>query len=185
MSGNRVIRPVSARDHVQGRDGAPVTMIEYGDFECVYCGIAHAVVKAVQRELGDMLRFVFRHFPLAEIHPNARSAAHASEAAAAQDRFWEMHDVLLRHQHALSHEDLRRYSDALGLDAARVARELVAGTHAGRVSEDFRNAVRSGVNETPAFFVNGARFDGSWTDVDSFIGALRDAAWLTSASETA
>jgi protein-disulfide isomerase len=170
---------------VQGRDDAPITLIEYGDFECIYCGIAHAVVKAVQRELGGMVRFVFRHFPLTETHPNARLAAQVSEAAAAQHRFWEMHDMLLRHQHALSQEDLRRYASKVGLDAARVVRELVAGTHAGRVKDDFRSGVRSGVNETPTFFVNGARFDGSWTDVDSFIGALRDAAWRPAGAETA
>jgi protein-disulfide isomerase len=173
-----LIEPIGAGDHVSGPVDAPVTLVEYGDFECVYCRIAHPVVKACNRQLGSMLRFAFRHFPISEIHPHARLAAQAAEAAAAQGRFWEMHDVLLVYQHALKHEDLVGYARALGLDVPRVARELRAGTYAARVSADFRSGLTSGVNATPTFFVNGARYDGSWTDIQSFIRALRDAASL-------
>jgi protein-disulfide isomerase len=176
MSNGRLTPPVSERDHMAGPGDAPVTLVEYGDYECPYCGMAYPIVKAVQRKLGSQLRFVFRNFPLAEIHPHARHAAQAAEAAAAQGKFWEMHDMLFEHQHALDDEDLIAYARSLGLDAERVARELEAGTYAKRVRDDFRNGVRSGVNGTPTFFVNGERYEGSWADEDAFIRALRDAA---------
>jgi protein-disulfide isomerase len=175
MSG-RLTPPVSARDHVAGPDGAPVTLVEYGDYECPYCGMAYPIVKAAQRELGGRLRFVFRNFPLAEIHPHARHAAQAAEAAGAQGKFWEMHDMLFEHQHALEDANLVRYAEMLGLDAVQLARELDAGTHAKRVRDDFRSGVRSGVNGTPTFFVNGERYEGAWADEEAFIRTLRDAA---------
>jgi protein-disulfide isomerase len=168
--------PVDARDHIMGSDDAPVTLVEYGDYECPYCGMAHSIVKRAQRELGGSLRFVFRNFPLAEIHPHARLAAQAAEAAAGQGRFWEMHDMLFEHQDALEPDDLVGYAKALGLDTAQFARELEAGTYAKRVRDDFRNGVRSGVNGTPTFFVNGSRYDGSWANEKAFIHALREAA---------
>jgi protein-disulfide isomerase len=167
---------VSAQDHVAGPDEAPVTLVEYGDYECPYCGMAYPIVKAVERELGSQLRFVFRNFPLAEIHPHARHAAQAAEAAGAQGKFWEMHDMLFEHQDALEDADLVRYAEQLGFDADRVARELEAGTYAKRVRDDFRSGVRSGVNGTPTFFVNGLRYEGSWANEEAFIRALRDAA---------
>jgi formate-nitrite transporter family protein len=174
-NGARLTPPVSELDHALGRDDAPVTLVEYGDYECPYCGMAYPVVKAVQRELGGQLRFVFRNFPLAEAHPHARKAAQAAEAAAAQGKFWEMHDVLFEHQQALEDEDLIAYARSLGLDAERVAQELEAGTHAKRVRDDFRSGVRSGVNGTPTFFINGERYDGSWMNQKKFVGALRAA----------
>jgi protein-disulfide isomerase len=176
MSDGELTPPVSALDHAAGPDDAPVTLVEYGDYECPYCGMAHPIVKAAQRELGSQLRFVFRHFPLAEAHPHARVAAQAAEAAAAQGRFWEMHDMLFEHQDALEPEDLVGYAKSLGLDTARFARDLEAGTYAKRVRDDFRNGVRSGVNGTPTFFVNGVRYNGSWANQEAFIGALRDTA---------
>jgi protein-disulfide isomerase len=175
-SGGRLTPPVGELDHVVGPDDAPVTLVEYGDYECPYCGMAHPIVKSVQRELGSRLRFVFRNFPLAEAHPHARKAAQAAEAAAAQGKFWEMHDMIFEHQDALEDEDLIADARSLGLDAERVARELEAGTHAKRVRDDFRSGVRSGVNGTPTFFVNGDRYEGSWANEESFIRALRDAA---------
>ena len=178
MTSNRLTPPIAAGDHVSGPEDALVTLVEYGDFECVYCRIAHPVVKASKRQLGDMLRVAFRHFPLSEIHPHALLAAQAAEAGAAQGRFWEMHDVLLLYQHALKHEDLVGYAQTLGLDVQRVAHELRAGTYAARVREDIRSGVTSGVNATPTFFVNGEPYDGSWTDIPSFIRSLRDAAAL-------
>jgi protein-disulfide isomerase len=180
MSGGQLTPPVSAHDHIAGSDDAPVTLVEYGDYECPYCGMAYPIVKAAQRELGGQLRFVFRNFPLAEVHPHARHAAQAAEAAGAQGKFWEMHDMLFEHQQALEDADLVRYGEMLGLDAVRLARELDAGTYAKRVRDDFRSGVRSGVNGTPTFFVNGERYEGSWADEDAFIRALRDAARQTS-----
>src|SRR5688572_16069159 len=131
--------PVTENDHAQGPANAPVTLVEYGDYECPYCGMAYPIVKSLQRQLGTDLRFVFRNFPLAEAHPHARHAAQAAEAAAAQGKFWEMHGMLFEHQDALADADLIGYARELGLDAERVARELEAGTHAKRVRDDFRN----------------------------------------------
>lgn len=176
MTGGGLTPPVGARDHVAGPDDAPVTLVEYGDYECPYCGMAYPIVKAAQHMLGSELRFVFRNFPLAESHPHARLAAQAAEAAAAQGRFWEMHDMLYEHQDALETEDLIGYAKSLGLDAPQLARDLDAGTYAKRVRDDFRSGVRSGVNGTPTFFVNGDRYDGSWANEEEFIGALRETA---------
>ena len=168
---SRLVLPVAGRDHVLGPADAPAVLVEYGDFECPYCGMAYPIVKDVQRRLGRQLRFAFRHFPLAEIHPRAQPAAEAAEAASAQGKFWEMHDLLFENQAALADPDLRRYAGALGLDIARFVNELASGTCESRVREDFMSGVRSGVNGTPTFFVNGTRHDGSW-DADSLIEAL-------------
>jgi protein-disulfide isomerase len=176
MSDGKLTPSVSARDHIAGPDDAPVTLVEYGDYECPYCGMASPIVKAAQRELGGQLRFVFRNFPLAEAHPHARMAAQAAEAAAAEGRFWEMHDMLFEHQDALEAQDLVGYAKSIGLDVQQFTRELKAGTYEKPVRDDFRSGVQSGVNGTPTFFVNGARYDGSWANAEKFIGALRDAA---------
>jgi protein-disulfide isomerase len=176
MSDVLLTPPVGAEDHAAGPADAPVTLVEYGDYECPYCGMAHPIVKRAQRELGNQLRFVFRNFPLAEAHPHARLAAQAAEAAGAQGKFWEMHDTLFEHQDALELEDLLAYAESLGLDTAKFARDLKAGTYEKRVRDDFRSGVKSGVNGTPTFFINGARYDGSWANVEAFIRALRDAA---------
>lgn len=181
MSGATLVRPVDRRDHVAGNPDAPITLVEYGDFECPFCRLAAPVVAAARRELGDSLRVAFRHFPLGEIHPHARVAAQAAEAAAAQGRFWEMHDMLFDHQHALNEADLIGYAKTLGLDTRRFVRELHEEVHARRVSDDFRQGVLSGVNGTPTFFVNGERYDGSWADPERFIAALRrTAGWPAS-----
>jgi protein-disulfide isomerase len=166
--------PVSERDHVQGPETAPVTLVEYGDFECPYCGAAHPIVKAIQRQLEDQLRFVFRHFPLSTAHPHAMTAAEAAEAAGAQGRFWEMHDTLFENQQALDDVSLVTYARALGLDVERFEREMAAHVYAPRVREDFVSGVLSGVNGTPTFFINGARHDGSW-DAESLLEALQEA----------
>jgi protein-disulfide isomerase len=165
--------PVGERDHVAGPADAPVTLVEYGDLECPYCRMAHPIVQAARRKLGDELRFVFRHFPLAEVHPHARHAAEAAEAAGEQGKFWEMHDRIFQNQHALEDADLVSYARQLHLDGERVAEALRAGVYAARVREDFRSGVRSGVNGTPTFFINGARYDGAWADEAGFLGALR------------
>jgi protein-disulfide isomerase len=176
MTGGRLTPPVGANDHMAGSADAPVTLVEYGDYECPYCGMAYPIVKAAQRKLTSQLRFVFRNFPLAESHPHARRAAQAAEAAAAQGKFWLMHDMLFEHQDALEDADLVRYADAIRLDVARFERELEAGLYAKRVRDDFRSGARSGANGTPTFFVNGDRWDGAWADEELFIDALRDAA---------
>jgi protein-disulfide isomerase len=176
MSDGELTPPVSARDHAAGPDDAPVTLVEYGDYECPYCGMAAPIVKRAQQDIGSRLRFIFRNFPLAEAHPHARLAAQAAEAAGAQGKFWEMHDTLFEHQDALEAEDLVGYAKSLGLDAAQFARELEAGTYEKRVRDDFRSGVRSGVNGTPTFFVNGSRYDGSWANEKAFIHTLREAA---------
>jgi protein-disulfide isomerase len=167
--------PVGANDHVQGPEDAPVTIVEYGDYECPYCGEAYPIVKALQKRLGKKLRFVFRNFPLAEVHPHAEHAAETAEAADAQGKFWEMHDLLYENQGALEDEDLARYATALGLDETRFIREMSAHLHAERVRGDFRSGVRSGVNGTPTFFINGVRHDGPF-DLRSLLAAIEEAA---------
>ena len=147
--------PVGPRDHVLGPADARVTLVEYGDFECPFCGAAYPELQRVLRELGPKVRFVFRHFPLVEEHPHAPRAAEAAEAAAAQGKFRQMHDLLYQHQAALEDEDLVGYARELGIDADRVMRELADHTYAARVRDDFLSGVRSGVSGTPRFFING------------------------------
>ena len=166
--------PVSERDHAQGPADAPVTLVEYGDYECPYCGRAYPIVKQVQAWLGAQLRFVFRNFPLRELHPHAQHAAEAAEAAGAQGRFWDMHDHIFEHQRALSDRHLHEYAAVLGLDEERFDRELTSHTHAPRVREDFSSGVRSGVNGTPTFFINGVRHERPW-DAESLLAALEEA----------
>ncbi|HEV7990465.1 MAG TPA: DsbA family protein [Gemmatimonadaceae bacterium] len=169
---SQLVVPVNDRDHIAGAADAPVVLVEYGDFECPHCGRAYPIVEAARRSLGRELAFVYRHFPLAEIHPHAALAAEASEAAGAQGKFWEMHHTLFEHQQALELQDLLAYAGTLGLDVARFATELAEGAHTEKVRGDVRGGVRSGVNGTPTFFINGARFDGNWADQESFIGVL-------------
>jgi protein-disulfide isomerase len=166
---DRLTPPVGTRDHAQGPADAPVTLVEYGDYECPHCGRAYPIVKDVQRRLGSKLRFVFRNFPLKESHPHAEHAAEAAEGA--HGRFWQMHDMLFEHQQALLDRDLVGYATAIGLDATVFENELRAHTYKARVREDFTGGVRSGVNGTPAFFINGVRFDDSW-DPDTLTEAL-------------
>lgn len=170
---SRLATPVGERDHVQGAITAPATLVEYGDFECPYCGQAHAVVKALQERFGPRLRFAFRHFPLASVHPHAQAAAEAAEAAGAQGSFWEMHDILFENQEALDVDDLARYSDALGLDTPRLLSELDEHVYTPRVHEDFLDGARSGVNGTPTFFINGVRHDDA-NDVDTLVDAIEE-----------
>jgi protein-disulfide isomerase len=163
------------RDHIQGAPDAAVTLVEYGDYECPYCGAAYPIVKEVQEAMGDGLRFVFRNFPISTAHPHAEQAAEAAEAAAAQGRFWPMHDLLYENQQRLEAEDLLAYAGQLGLDAARFESEFEGHVHAARVHEDFMSGVRSGVNGTPTFYVNGVRHDDSY-DFETLLGALQQAA---------
>jgi protein-disulfide isomerase len=182
MESPRLVVPVSDRDHTSGPDNAPVTLVEYGDFECPHCGRAEPIVQGIRRSLADQLRFVYRHFPLSEAHPHAQSAAESTEAAGAQGKFWEMHDMLYRHQRALSLPDLLEYAREIGADSEKVARELEAGLYRKKVRDDFRNGIRSGVNGTPTFFINGIRYDGNWSDTGEFLQALNEAATHIGAS---
>lgn len=174
-SGPHLTLPVGERDHTQGPASAPVTLVEYGDYECPYCGLAYPIVKEVQRQLGDRLRFVFRNFPLSELHPHAEHAAEAAEAADAQGKFWEMHDDLYEHQQALDDHHLVAYAEHLHLDVPRFERDLTGHQYASRVREDFLSGVRSGVNGTPTFYINGYRHNGSY-EVETLVAAIKAAA---------
>ncbi|MDB4883630.1 MAG: Na+/H+ antiporter NhaA [Gemmatimonadetes bacterium] len=171
--------PVSASDHVLGEASAPITLVEYGDFQCPHCARAHKVIAAVRKRLGARLRFVFRNFPLTEIHPDALDAAEAAESVAAHagnTAYWKMHDALFDHaqeaEDALDLEHLVRYAAASGAAADDVARDLEADAFESRVKADFMSGVRSGVNGTPTFFINGQRFDGDWSSAAIFAAAL-------------
>jgi protein-disulfide isomerase len=166
--------PVGERDHVQGPATAPVTLVEYGDYQCPYCGQAYPIVKELQEQLGKKLRFVFRNFPLSTMHPYAEHAAEAAETAGADGKFWEMHDMLYENQEALDDEDLVQYATALGLDPLRFTTDLAKHTKAARVREDFMSGARSGVNGTPTFFINGVRHDDSF-ELASLLKAMEAA----------
>jgi protein-disulfide isomerase len=163
------------RDHIQGPANAAVTLVEYGDYECPYCGAAYPIVKELQARMGDRLKFVFRNFPITTSHPHAEQAAEAAEAAAAQGRFWEMHDLLYENQRRLRDQDLHAYAEQLGLDVEQFDKDLAEHVHASRVREDFMSGVRSGVNGTPSFYVNGSRHDDSY-DLETLLAALERAA---------
>jgi len=157
-----------ARDHVRGGADAAVTLVEYGDFQCPYCGDAYPVVHDLLERFGDRLRVVFRHMPLGDIHPRAPAAARAAEAAAAQRHFWEMHDRLFEHRLELSDADLRRHAEAVGLDLDRFERDLGDERLAAHIEEDYASGARSGVPSTPRFFVNDVIHLGSPTFPELF-----------------
>jgi protein-disulfide isomerase len=162
------------RDHIRGPGEAPVTLVEYGDFQCPYCGHAEGVIRELLAAAGDDVRYVWRHLPLNDVHPNAQLAAEAAEAAAAQGRFWDMYDILLGHQDSLEPDDLAAYAEELGLDSERFREELRMREHASRVSEDVASADESGVSGTPTFFINGRRHYGVY-DIDTLTEAVRAA----------
>ncbi len=167
---SHLYKPVDAHDHAQGPADAPVTLVEYGDYECPYCGEAYPILKAVQQAMGDQLRFVFRNFPISEIHPDAVHAAEFAEAAAAAGTFWLAHDMLYERQHALGEADLVRYGREIELDPV-VLGQAFDGRYDAKIQADFMGGVRSGVNGTPTLFINGVRYDGE-RDVDSLVDAL-------------
>ncbi len=171
VSHSKLTVPIGKRDHIQGPITAPSNLVEYGDYECPFCGQAYPIVKAVQQRLGDGLCFAFRNFPLANMHPHAEHAAAAAEAAGKQGKFWEMHDLLYENQDALEDDDLAGYAEELGLDVARFIKEIETGAHAKRIREDFMSGVKSGVNGTPSFYINGVRHDGEY-DLESLLAAL-------------
>ena len=163
--------PLGPDDHVAGDASAPLELVMYGDFECPYCAAAQSILARVRSRLGDRLRFAFRHFPLDELHPHARNAAEAAEAAAAQGAFWAMHDAMFSARGRLEDRDLVAHAAGLGLDADRVAAELDSHAHLARVERDLSYARRAALAGTPAFYVNGRLFEGTY-DARSLIEAL-------------
>ena len=166
--------PVSERDHIQGPDTATVTLVQYGDYECPYTRRSTWVVQAIQQQLGDQLRFVYRNFPLTEIHPHALHTAFAAEAADAQGKFWEMHNYIFHHQHTLEDSDLAHFAVAVGLDLQQYARALAEQRSLARIEEDVEGGERSGVQGTPTLFINEVLYRGSW-EQDALLAALQAA----------
>jgi protein-disulfide isomerase len=163
--------PISEEDHMQGPADAAITLVQYGDYECPYTRLSRHSVHQLQREFSNSLRFIFRHFPLEDIHPHARAASAAAEAAAQQTDFWTMHEYLFEHQEALEDADLQRYAVALGLDADRFARDRTAPDVENRIDRDLASGERSGLLATPTFYVNGIRHDGGY-DLESLRSAI-------------
>lgn len=168
---NTLTVPVHALDHLRGSPDAPVVLVEYGDFECPYCGAAYPVLKKLERDLVDTLAVVFRQFPLVNVHPQAQLAAEAAEAAGAQGKFWRMHDVLFEHQDALAPTDLGRYATALRLDLKRFARDLAGHVFLPKIEDDMAGGLQSGVRGTPTFFINGVLHHGGH-DEASLLAAI-------------
>jgi protein-disulfide isomerase len=171
---SRLAIPVSERDHALGALLAPVTLVEYGDFECPYCAAATKAMSYLRRHMDGGLRFVFRHFPVTELHPHAEQAALAAEAASAQGKFWQMHDLLFERQDAMERVNLERYARELELDPLAFEGALDSRSGLDHVREDLRSGRASGVNATPKFFINGLRYDG--TDLRELVPAVQQAA---------
>ncbi len=168
---NDLATPVVEADHQLGPADAPVTLVEYGDYECPDCLNSEPIVKQLRDQLEDRLRVVFRHFPRNSIHPRASAAAEAAEAAAAQGRFWDMHEALFKHQQELVDVDLTHLALLLGLDVYKFQQDLDSPTSRRRVRDNYDDAVRSGVTRTPTFFINGCRHDGP-NDFDTLLAAI-------------
>ena len=162
---------IAGDDWIRGRADAPVTILEYGDFECPYCAMARPVLEGLVNEYSEDIRLVYRHFPITTTHPHARIAAESAEAAGAQGKFWEMHDMLFTHQDRLEFEDLRRYAQAVGLDLRRFDQEMQNRVYEDEVRRDYRRGIQDGVNGTPSIFINGLRYDGP-RDYGSILAAI-------------
>jgi protein-disulfide isomerase len=167
--------PVSSNDHIQGDEKAPIVLVEYGDYECPHCGHAYPLVKRVQKHFGDRLAFVFRNFPLNEIHPNAEAAAETAEFAGANGKFWEMHDAIFENQESLGLAMLVELAGELGLDTKKLEAALESNEFTPRVKSDFLGGARSGVNGTPTFFINGQRYNGMF-DFPGLVAGIEEGA---------
>lgn len=174
---------VNSNDHVYGNINAAVELVEYGDYECPFCGRAYPIVKAIQEKLGADLKFVFRNFPLRKIHPNAYPAAVATEAAARQGKFWEMHDIVFENQRKLDPESILHLANSIGLDMERFQEDILDETLMLKARKDFESGMRSGVNRTPTFFVNGKKFNGDWATNQLLEFLECELAWVTTAQE--
>jgi protein-disulfide isomerase len=169
---------INSNDHIYGNMYAPLELVEYGDYECPYCGRAYPIVKNIQEKLGPDLKFVFRNFPLRKIHPNAYPAAVATEAAALQGKFWEMHDIIFENQNILNAENILLFADRLGLDTERFKEDILDDSLMVKARGDFESGMKSGVNRTPTFFVNGKKFNGDWSE-GQLLGYLEcELAWI-------
>ncbi|MCI4062032.1 DsbA family protein [Micromonospora sp. R77] len=171
----RLRTPVTGTDHARGPVDAPVTIVEYGDFQCPFCGAAHRNLTELLRQRGELVRLVYRHFPIANVHPYAESAAEATEAAGRRGRFWELHDWLYEHQDQLDPVHLSLGVEQLGLPPDEVSAEVDQRVHADRVRQDFVGGIRSGVNASPTLFVNDDRYDGGY-DLADLLAAVDAAA---------
>lgn len=168
----KLTMPVSeSRDHIQGPATAPVTLLEYGDFECPYCAQAYIIIKEAQERLGSNLRFVFRNFPVTKVRPHAYETALAAEAAGAQGKFWEMYDYMFKHGQWVTNDNLRQSAAKLGLGIAEFDRDFLDRRYSSHIDEDIESAKSSGVKSTPTFFINEDHYNGSW-DLDSLLSAL-------------
>lgn len=156
--------PVSEKDHIQGNPDAILELVQYGDYQCPYCWKAYPIIKRLQESLGPNVKFIFRNFPLTKIHPQAKIAAIASEAAALQNKYWEMHDMLYEQHKNLNLSAILTYADALGLDKLQFEKDIEGTELAEKVDADFYSGLRSGVNATPTFFINGEKYTESWED---------------------
>ena len=170
---SRLLLPIQPDDHVQGPPDALYTLVEYGDYECPACGRLFATIRDLRGRIGDELRLVFRHYPLSGIHPHAQQAAEAAEAAGAQSRFWEMHDLLFANQNALTTRALYRYAERVSLDTHQFRDELKHRVYEERVRTDFRRGVANGVYQTPGLFINGIRYNGE-LDPNSLLTRLKE-----------
>jgi protein-disulfide isomerase len=171
----RLKNAVDERDHASGPQNAPITLVEYGNFECIDCGRAYPVIKEIQRLLGNDLHFVFRNFPTVRTHPHAIRAAEAAESAAAQGKFWEMHDELFTHQQALEDPDLSRYAKRIGLDVERFERDMAENSFLKKIEAEYQSALfDEHVTGTPTLYINEVRYTGA-TDVDSLLLAIKQA----------
>ncbi|MUG91950.1 thioredoxin domain-containing protein [Scytonema sp. UIC 10036] len=168
---DRLLAPITERDRIQGSLSSPVVLVEYGDYQCLYCGEAHRIIKEIQQQLNNQLCFVFRHFPQTQIHPQAQKAAEAAEAADVQGKFWQMHDTLFEHQHALDDGHLVEYANGIGLDISRFLQDMSGHVYANRVTEDIRSGVSSHVNSTPALFINGVCYKDAW-EIERLLAAI-------------
>lgn len=153
---------ISNHDHIIGKKEAPVELLEYGDYQCPYCRNAYYIIKEIQKEMGDDMRFIFRNFPITSIHPHSFHAALAAEAAAEQGKFWEMHDMLYENQDQLEDAHLVEYAKKIDLDIARFEEDFSKSSHYDKIREDYNSGLQYGVQGTPAFFVNGEIFQGNW-----------------------
>lgn len=158
--------PVNLNDHFQGNENAVIELVEYGDYQCPHCGQAYPIIKSIQQKLGNKLKFVFRNFPLAEIHPNATNAAIAAEAASAQNKFWEMHDIIFENQYSLTDISLIKYAAHISLNIEQFEADFEKEQYQNKVATDFESGIRSGVNGTPSFFINGEKYNGNWDEID-------------------
>ncbi len=165
---NALMPAVNSKDHIAGKPEALIELVEYGDYECPYCGRAYPIVKYIQQNLGNDIKFVFRNFPLSKIHPHAFSAAVATEAAGQQNRFWEMHDIIFENQKTLDPDDILLFARSVGLDPERFKKDIQQKALMEKVEMDFESGIRSGVNRTPTFFINGEKYLNDWDDGQLF-----------------